>query len=152
MNLKCCMTSFVYNRSVYLGKGQVKCSTDNDDYIYPWKALWIWGRYSQHSCYANGELSYCILVWEQQCWQNLFTCQIFIGCIIEWCRRVSSAPIFIFRKSWFWNWAQKWVSQWQCSSFYSILGQMLRLCHFRPLHLPCPFQFITHSPLSFDAT
>jgi len=37
MNLKYCMTSYMYNRSVYLGKGQVKCSTDDDDddYTYP---------------------------------------------------------------------------------------------------------------------
>lgn len=113
VNLKCCMTSYVYSRHVYLGKGRVKCSTDNDDYTYPRNVLWMWGKIQSALCYADGEnimaVIYCILVWEQQCWQNLFTppdLSIFISCITEWGRGVGSVPVFIFRRSWFWILAQ----------------------------------------------
>jgi hypothetical protein len=80
MNLKCCTTNYMYNRSVYFRKGKVKDHTDSYVYTYLWKVLWILEIYSQHLCYPHGEnilaVIYSILVWEQLCWQNLFTCQV----------------------------------------------------------------------------
>lgn len=106
MNLKCCMTSYVYNGSVYLGKGRVKCSTDNDDYTYLWKMLWIWGRQSALVLCWWREHNGCHILYFSLRMAMLTKfiyppdLSILISCITEWCRRVGSAPVFIFRRSW----------------------------------------------------
>jgi hypothetical protein len=95
------MTSYMYNGCVYLGKGQVKCSTDNGDYTYPWKVLWIWGRlvlcwWREHNgCHIlYFSLRMAVLT-------KFIYPPVLISCITEWCRRVGSAPVFIFRRFWF---------------------------------------------------